>query len=497
MKKINLLLLFVFLSVFSFAQIDIYAPNLKLPENNAENQMPNAILDWDAVAGSLSICYEVQIDTDSLFSNPVIFNTELTSVENQFLLFNQKYFWRVRAIDGDDTSAWTETRSFTVFDKLTLYKPNNNKVGLDPMVTLKWKGKIGSNSITGISQYDYQLDTSADFTNPINGFLNYEQASYPDVDVNNLCFNTKYYWRVRATHDLASSSWSDVRNFSIIEDFDLSAPSNGSDNMGIAVDLEWDKVDGTKYFDVQVDMDGSFTEPFTFLSEENTLTVNNLAFGQEYFWRVRARHDVDTSVWTSVWTFSTINTVLLSSPANDAVDIEILPTLEWNQVLGVVSYQLQYDTLADFSNPMDITIPIGEDDPVVYQIDNSLKYKQNYFWRVRAINTVDTTLWSEVWTFKTKSATGIDDVAILKSSVNIFPNPVSNNLSLTFNTKKSVNIKISVFDLLGKVIYSEEFNSKTGKNIRNINLNDINNGTYMFKLQNGNNIITKRFVVSN
>lgn len=271
--------------------------------------------------------------------------------------------------------------------------------------------------------------------------LNYEQASYPDVDVNNLCFNTKYYWRVRATHDLASSSWSDVRNFSIIEDFDLSAPSNGSDNMGIAVDLEWDKVDGTKYFDVQVDMDGSFTEPFTFLSEENTLTVNNLAFGQEYFWRVRARHDVDTSVWTSVWTFSTINTVLLSSPANDAVDIEILPTLEWNQVLGVVSYQLQYDTLADFSNPMDITIPIGEDDPVVYQIDNSLKYKQNYFWRVRAINTVDTTLWSEVWTFKTKSATGIDDVAILKSSVNIFPNPVSNNLSLTFNTKNLLILK--------------------------------------------------------
>lgn len=498
MKKINLLLLFVLLSVFSFAQVDVYSPALKSPENNAENQMPNAVLDWNAVSGSLSINYEAQIDTDSLFSNPVIFDTELSSVENQFLTFNQKYFWRVRAIDGDEISAWSETRAFTVFDIITLYKPNDDKVGLDPMVTLKWKGKAGSNSISGISKYDYQLDTCVDFTNPINGFLNYEQVSYPEVDVNNLSFNTKYYWRIRATHDLGSSSWSEVRNFSIIEDFGLVSPSNGAINQGIAVELECDEVDGAKYFDVQLDMNGgNFVDPYKLLSEVNVLTVENLSFGKEYFWRVRARHDADTSIWTSVWNFNTINTVLLNEPENDALDIDVLPILEWDKISGTVSYQLQYDTIADFNNPFDIIIPNSEDDAITYQLDNSLKHKQNYFWRVRAINTVDTTMWSDVWTFKTKSATGIEDIAVLKSSLNIFPNPATFDLTLKFNTKKSININISVLDLIGKVIYAEEFNSKSGQNIKNININDFDNGTYLIKIQNGNDVITKRFVVAN
>jgi hypothetical protein len=52
MKNIYSTLLFALLLSFSaFAETKIYAPELRLPANEAIGQMPDVVLDWNAVAG--------------------------------------------------------------------------------------------------------------------------------------------------------------------------------------------------------------------------------------------------------------------------------------------------------------------------------------------------------------------------------------------------------------------------------------------------------------
>jgi photosystem II stability/assembly factor-like uncharacterized protein len=133
----------------------IYTPELNLPENGAVDQMPDVILDWDAVTGGNTgvIKYDIQLDTDPAFPAPINFQTEfLSAVQTSSLLFGQTYYWHVRAKDGNDVSPWSETRSFRVIRRVILTGPNDASLQNDT-VKLAWS------SMTGITEYDYQMDT--------------------------------------------------------------------------------------------------------------------------------------------------------------------------------------------------------------------------------------------------------------------------------------------------------------------------------------------------
>jgi hypothetical protein len=81
------------------AQERIYTPELNIPANGAVDQMPDVVLDWNAVTGGNTgiIKYDIQLDTDPGFTNPANFQTEfLTAYKTSMLLFGQTYYWHVR-----------------------------------------------------------------------------------------------------------------------------------------------------------------------------------------------------------------------------------------------------------------------------------------------------------------------------------------------------------------------------------------------------------------
>jgi len=118
----------VLISVSVFGQSKIYAPNLRSPENMEIDQMPDVLLDWDAVTGvSPVILYEVQLADNMNFTNPVTFvPTDLTALSMSGLLFGGDYYWRVRAYDGNEVSGWSESWGFSVLWNVIMDKPNNN-----------------------------------------------------------------------------------------------------------------------------------------------------------------------------------------------------------------------------------------------------------------------------------------------------------------------------------------------------------------------------------
>ncbi len=156
MKRfLSVLTILLLIGFHASAQLRIYTPTLKAPENGAVDQMPNALLDWDAVTGQgTEILYEVQLAMAEDFSDAVTFPTSMvTALETSELMFSQTYFWRVRATDGITTSEWSAPWSFTVVQTVTIDGPANASVQ-DPDPLLEWE------EITGITQYEIQVDTA-------------------------------------------------------------------------------------------------------------------------------------------------------------------------------------------------------------------------------------------------------------------------------------------------------------------------------------------------
>ncbi len=156
MKRIFTAVLLSLFGIISLsAQVRIYTPELSLPANGSINQVPDALLDWNAVTGGGTgiIQYEIQLADNPDLTNPQVFTTEfVTALQTSNLQFGLTYYWRVRAIDGNDISDWTDTWSFTVLKRISPIAMDN------PLSQLTDVG-ISWDSITGLTQYEYQIDT--------------------------------------------------------------------------------------------------------------------------------------------------------------------------------------------------------------------------------------------------------------------------------------------------------------------------------------------------
>ena len=79
----------------------------------------------------------------------------------------------------------------------------------------------------------------------------------------------------------------------------------------------------------------------------------------------------------------------------------------------------------------------------------------------------------------------------------IYPNPVNNNAKIQFISGSSADIIFTVFNHLGKKI--EEKNIAAGRGVNNIEIsaNDYANGMYLYSINNGVKIVSKRMIVAN
>lgn len=86
------------------------------------------------------------------------------------------------------------------------------------------------------------------------------------------------------------------------------------------------------------------------------------------------------------------------------------------------------------------------------------------------------------------------DEITLENSLKHFPNPVENELTVTFNASKSSNGTIEVFDVNGKLVISKNLNIITGANIQTINTEGLTQGVYTYVINNGGNRGVNKFI---
>lgn len=420
------------------------------PLNSVTSLSPT--LDWQA--SNSVVKYEVQADTTILFNSPVLkatsknyINTSSSNSDTEFtlsgLLFNKKYFWRVRAINLVDTSDWNSS-TFTTEDQVSLVSPNTT--GLPVGVTFDWR------SLPGVNFYQFEIDSNRSFLSPelkrvTKTYINSSSTnSDTEHSIEGLLFNTQYFWRVRAYNLVDTSAWSEV--FSITTDavITLSNPINRALTPA-AVNLDWNSYRGSSFYDYQLDTSASFNSALLVSGTKNYINTSNvnsdteqrvsqLLYGKNYYWRVRPRHLRNTGSWSAINQFDVQNQVALVSPNIGTVNTGGNLSLDWASLDGSLFYQVQWSKDSRFL--------VGVNSATKNFINSSSSNQDTehsltnlpsgvWWWRVRAYHSSDTTEWSDGWWFSTNSSTP----AIPTNIILISPNDGATNLPL--NTSFSWN----------------------------------------------------------
>ncbi len=327
-----------------------------------------------------------------------------------------------------------------------------------------------------------------DFNSPFAHFINISPDSN-EYQFTNLFFGQPYYYRLRGIHALDTSTWSRVKSIRTYAKPTLSSPLDNSQDLDLLITFDWTEFKGVTNYIFEVDTDENFSQPGSFAPDNNTLSVNDFVFGMEYFWKVAAQHAEDISEWSDVWSFTTLNTITLESPENEAMDISSCPMFTWVEVVGASEYELWVDVDASFNEPhMFVT-----DDPF-NQCQSQMEKNTVYFWKVRGISGAEFSEWSDTWSFKTEGYIGIDE-QFNSNSVNIFPNPGDGEFTLNIVSLTNDNYTVKVIDITGKTIYKSEIQCQTGSNNIPVSLDNVRNGAYNLIITNGEQVVTKQLLI--
>jgi hypothetical protein len=330
------------------------------------------------------------------------------------------------------------------------------------------------------------------FGSPI-AVIKHAGAATTSAEAIDLLFGEQYFWRMRTKHALATSEWSGARSFIVEPTVELDKPNANAVDQELDVQLKWKEYSDLVTYEIQVDEDAAFGSPVFHTATGITVNAEQLKFGTTYNWRVRALHALDISDWSEVRQFTTVSKVTLVSPADGETDVKLSPLLEWEGLTGILEYEVSFSAQSNFSTLIahDI-IPAAESQFIVPVV---LEKETQYYWRVRAINGLDSSSWSSVWSFITLPPVGIGEPG-LAGKVSIYPNPVKDNLFIRLADQNSLSFNLTITDLLGKTVINEDIVLESLNETEKIDVANLKDGIYMMRISDGENIYTRKIIIN-
>jgi len=208
-SKFSAKIVLVFLLLFNINLLfAIDAPQNITPNDGSYGVDFYTDFEWTKVSGATR--YELQVSlNDDTFAAPIVYSAINQYFLSYDLLTTSTYYWRVRAIQGNTRSNWSEIWSFSTNDynetpTPQLVSPLDGEIEAPQENILSWNFNLYHNS------YDIEIATDEDFTNIVESTKDYTDFYYY---TGVLAFNTKYYWRVGANGDNGLSDWSVTWSF--------------------------------------------------------------------------------------------------------------------------------------------------------------------------------------------------------------------------------------------------------------------------------------------
>ncbi len=95
------------------------------------------------------------------------------------------------------------------------------------------------------------------------------------------------------------------------------------------------------------------------------------------------------------------------------------------------------------------------------------------------------------------SAIGINEMNYTKTTMSVYPNPVSSDhFKISYTLSESTNVKIEIYNILGALV-KEVLNENQITGAHEINIEStLKNGTYFVKIKNGNKETSSKLVIN-
>ncbi|MCF8235033.1 MAG: T9SS type A sorting domain-containing protein [Bacteroidales bacterium] len=331
------------------------------------------------------------------------------------------------------------------------------------------------------------------FTSP-NATTYTVTESNDSYTVEDLYFGTPYYWRVRAKVNGDFSDWSGIWSFKTFDIVELKRPTNNKIDVLLDATLEWNEYKGVNKYELWLADNPGFNNHRTVRSDSGKALVDLYYFDNEYFWKVKTYHELDTTDWSETWSFTSIATVPLRIPADGATEVSQKPLIRWDSLGGVSHYQLQFNDTENWDDPMGNMM--FDSTRFKLQVSTPFEEGATIYWRVRALSTFnrDTSAWAEPFSFTVEGAIGIKDHSFAEM-INLYPNPCHGIINLDINASVNDPVRIMVMDLLGQTFVDETFITKSGLNNKRINISDLSSGIYLIRLEKGEETYSQKIIL--
>jgi hypothetical protein len=186
----------------------------------------------------------------------------------------------------------------------------------------------------------------------------------------------------------------------------LLTPLNSATAQDTALTFTWSSVSGATKYWIQVSTVSTFA---TTVKNDSTAVTGAIAFNglsktTTYYWRVAAKNAAGWGSFSNYYTLTTLYDVVtvpvLVAPTSNATSQSVPLAFRWNTITTATTYQLILT--ADTSGSLNITDQSLTD--TVYTHLSSLTYSTPYWWKVRSMNSFDTSAYSGWRKFTMQSA---------------------------------------------------------------------------------------------
>jgi regulation of enolase protein 1 (concanavalin A-like superfamily) len=290
-------------------------PALLSPANGATGQLSSTAFRWTRPARATS--FRLQVATDSTFLTGEVFNdstiTDTTRIVSN-LAYGLKYFWRVFAQNVGGVSP-----SSLVYSLYTLPGDPTVPVQLAPAngssisqrtVTLRWTAPVGASS--------FHLQVGTDPTFATNVVLDDPAVLDTTRTLNNLNYQTTYYWRLNADNVGGISPWSSTFSFRVTAPLPaavtLISPSWNKVMSSASAVTAWNSSSPlVDRYQIDLATDSLFNFKIVDSTLTDTVKTFSLSDNSRYWWRVRAHNPGGWGPFSEVRPFMTSSLVSVES----------------------------------------------------------------------------------------------------------------------------------------------------------------------------------------
>ncbi|MFC2130831.1 choice-of-anchor D domain-containing protein [Bacteroidota bacterium] len=176
----------------------------------------------------------------------------------------------------------------------------------------------------------------------------------------------------------------------------LQGPSDGAVIDGSSLTLEWNTVNNAVDYNVQVSEEFAFSNKlYDEWVSETSYDIRGYEKGKKYYWKVRARSTETTGSWSFVNNFisrleAPEQTFPLDSEQIEGIDV----SLQWDEVDNADEYEAEISDGIGFVNVL-----ASKKGATRRFVPSGLEEGNTYYWRVKAINSLVESYWSDARIF--------------------------------------------------------------------------------------------------